>query len=38
MLFAGNCIFVKPIEGPLKLDQKTRHLYTDDDENLVLKL
>ena len=37
-LFADSIIPVQPLKGPVKLDEKTRHLYTDDDGNLVLNV
>ena len=37
-LLAGKLLSVKPAKGPVKLDKKTRHLYTDDDGNLVLNV
>ena len=30
-LFADSIIPVQPMNGPVKLEKKTRHLYTDDD-------
>lgn len=37
-LFADAILPVQPMKGPVKLDKKTRHLYTDDDGNLVLNV
>ena len=37
-LLASKLIGVKPMKGPVKLDEKTRHLYTDNDGNLVLNI
>lgn len=34
-LFADTVISVQPMESPVKLEEKIRHLYTDDDGNLV---
>ena len=37
-LFADTIIPVQPMKGPLKTDKKNRHLYFDDDGNLVLNV
>lgn len=37
-LLASKLFGVKPMKGPVKLEEKTRHLYTDDGGNLGLKL
>ena len=37
-LLAPKLLSVKPMKGPVKLDEKTRHLYTDNDGNLVLNI
>lgn len=37
-LLADKLIGVKPMKGPVKLDEKTRHIYADDNGNLVLNI